>query len=306
MSQAHAEVSVPIEIPRILCPTDFSSFSRRAFDHALALAAWYEAGLKVLHVLPGSAVQAIEVAYIGGPTFREPGLRDAAANELSGLVGPAARAGIHAEAQMREGETAAEILRAAQELPADLIVMGTHGRTGFERWVLGSVAETVLRRAPCPVLTVPAHAADRPEAMFFKRILCATDFSPASEAALRYAVSLAQEAESNLMVVHVLEGAHRSPEFDCASRTQLRRAVPREVGPWCVPEEILASGQAAPEILRLAREKEAGLIVMGVHGRGLLDLMAFGSVTHDVVREATCPVLTVRPTRRNDQEGRAS
>jgi nucleotide-binding universal stress UspA family protein len=306
MGHLHVEPAAPIDIRRILCPTDFSSFSRRAFDHALPLAAWYEAALKVLHVLPGSVIPASEVAYIGSPMLLDPGLREAAATELSGLVAPAARAGIHAEALLREGKTAAEILRAAHELPADLIVMGTHGRTGFERWVLGSVAETVLRRAPCPVLTVPAHAAERPQPLFFKRILCATDFSPASEAALRYAVSLAEEAQSNLMLVHVLEGAHRRPEFDCASRAQLRKTMSREAPEWCVPEEILAWGQAAPEILRLARENEAGLIVMGVHGRGLLDLMAFGSVTHQVVREATCPVLTVRHTGRNDREGRAS
>jgi nucleotide-binding universal stress UspA family protein len=187
--------------------------------------------------------------------------------------------------------------------------MGTHGRTGFERWALGSVAETVLRRAPCPVLTVPPRAGDDPDPMFFKRIFCATDFSPASEAAVRYATALAAEADGSLFLGHVIDrpgqaprtepgpdGKRRPrPDFECAARAQLRRALPPEAREWCQVEEIVTRGKAGPEILRLAAEREAGLIVMGVHGRGLLDLMAFGSVTHQVVREAGCPVLTVRP-----------
>ena len=174
------------------------------------------------------------------------------------------------------------------------------------------MAEKVLRQARCPVLAVPAHAAERPGPMFFKRILCATDFSPASEGAVAYAASLAAEAEACLFLVHVLDrsgaGARsesgpdgdggRRPDFECAARAQLRRALPPEAREWRMPEEIVTCGKVAPEILRLALEREAGLIVMGVHGRSLLDLMAFGSVTHEVVREAACPVLTVRPSSR--------
>ena len=250
-----------IDIRRILSPTDFSASSSRAFDHAMTVAAWYEAALTVLHVLPD--------------------------------------------------KPASEIVAAAGELPADLVVMGTHGRGGFRRLVLGSVAESVLRTAPCPVLTVPPHAPDHPGPMFLKRLLCATDFSPASEAAVRYAVSLAEEAQACLLLVHVLDrtrsagtlgpdGAEVDPEADIeqAARAQLRRTLPPEARDWCLPVEIVTCGKVAPEILRLAREREAGLIVMGVHGRSLLDPMALGSATHTVVREATCPVLTVRPTVR--------
>jgi len=287
-----------IEIRQILCPTDFSVFSARAFEHALSLAAWYQAPITVLHVLPEPVVASRALAYVSSPMLLDASLRDSIQADLSSLVEPANRAGLHAAGELRDGEPAAEIVRVAQELHADLIVVGTHGRTGFQRWVLGSVAETVLRRAPCPVLTVPAHAADHPGSMFFKRILCATDFSPASEAAVRYASTLAAEADASLLLVHVLdrpgagpEGNGRGPDFECAARAQLRRAVPPEAREWCQPEEIVTCGKAAPEVLRLAAEREAELIVMGVHGRSLLDLMAFGSVTHQVVREAVCPVL---------------
>jgi nucleotide-binding universal stress UspA family protein len=297
-----------IDIRRILCPTDFSACSTRALEHAFALAAWYEAALTVVHVLPDTMAPASELAYMGNPMLLDPALRESLQAELSSVVAPARRAGLRADGDFREGKPAAEVVKAARELHADLVVMGTHGRSGFSRWVLGSVAETVLRRAPCPVLTIPALAPDRPGPMFFKRILCATDFSPASEAAVGFATSLAAEADAALLLVHVLErwpdgartdsgpngdGAHR--DFVCAARARLRRAVPPEPREWGRPEEIVTCGKVAPEILRLAAEREVGLIVMGVHGRGLLDLMAFGSVTHEVVREASCAVLTVRP-----------
>jgi nucleotide-binding universal stress UspA family protein len=300
-----------IDIRRILCPTDFSAFSARALEHAVTIAAWYEAALTVLHVVPDTALAASGLAYMANPMLLDPALRQAIQTDLSSVVAPARRVGLHAEGVLREGKPAAEIVRVAQELHADLVVMGTHGRSGVQRWVVGSVAETVLRRAACPVLTVPALAPERPSPMFFKRILCATDFSPASEAAVSFAASLAEEADACLLLVHVLdrpgEGArpesgpdgdgHRS-DFEYAARARLQRAVPREARERGLPEEIVTCGRVAPEILRLAAEREAGLIVMGVHGRSLLDLMAFGSVTHQVVREAVCPVLTVRPPSR--------
>jgi nucleotide-binding universal stress UspA family protein len=300
-----------IEIRQILCPTDFSAPSARAFEHALALAAWYQAPVTVLHVLPEPVVAAPALPYAFTPALVDGSLRDGVLADLSSLVGPGNRAGLHAVGELRDGNPATETVRVAQELHADLIVMGTHGRTGFQRWVLGSVAETVLRRAPCPVLTVPPRAGSDPDPMFFKRIVCATDFSPASEAAVHYAAALAMEADASLFLVHVLDrpapgsrpgprsrGNGHPPDFECAARAQLRRAVPPEAREWCQAQEIVARGKPARAILRLAADHQAGLIVMGVHGRSLLDLMAFGSVTHQVVREAACPVLTVRPPNR--------
>jgi nucleotide-binding universal stress UspA family protein len=282
-----------IDIRRILCPTDFSACSARAFEHAVTLTAWYEAALTLVHVLP-DAVPAIALGYMAQPRLLDPALREASQANLSSLLALVRRQGLHAEGELRLGRPAAEVARAAQELHADLVVMGTHGRSGFPRWMLGSVTETVLRRAPCPVLTVPALAREHPGPMFFKRILCATDFSPASEAAVGFAASLAEEADACLLLVHVLDGPEDGRDFECAARARLRRALPPEAREWCLPEEIVMCGRVAPEILRLATERDVGLIVMGVHGRSFLDLMAFGSVTHQVVREAFCPVLTVR------------
>jgi nucleotide-binding universal stress UspA family protein len=295
-----------IDIRRILCPTDFSASSARAFQHAATLAAWYEAALTVVYVMPVTVVPASELAYMANPMLLDTGLREHIRADLSALAAPARRVGLRIDTDFRDGRPAAEIVTAARELPADLVVMGTHGRSGFQRLVLGSVTETVLRRVACPVLTVPVHAPVPPSALFFKRILCATDFSPASAAAVRYAASLAEEAEGSLLLVHVLDrdkpsalakpqGNGRHPDFECAARMMLRSALPPQDREWCSSEEIVTWGKPGSEIVRLAQEREAGLVVMGVHGRGLLDLMAFGSVTHQVVRDAACPVLTVRP-----------
>jgi nucleotide-binding universal stress UspA family protein len=187
--------------------------------------------------------------------------------------------------------------------------MGTHGRGGFERWVLGSVTEKVLRKVGCPVMTIPPPFEGTRAPVAFKRILCALDFSEASLNALRYALSLAQENDAELALLHAVEwlvedqpGAE-PPVFDVPeyrrylerdARARLHRAVPEEARDWCHPVELLGAGRAWKEILRVARERESQLIVMGVHGRSAVDLMLFGSTTHHVIRSACCPVLTIR------------
>jgi nucleotide-binding universal stress UspA family protein len=146
---------------------------------------------------------------------------------------------------------------------------------------------------------------DRPP---YRRILCPVDFSAASDRALRYAVSLAEEAKAKLTVLHVLEWfpeqdirEHRHfdvPEYrrflEEDARRRLAKAVPAEARAWCEPAELVGCGKAYREILRVAAEEKSDAIVMGVHGRGALDVLLFGSTANQVVRHATCPVLTVR------------
>jgi len=201
-------------------------------------------------------------------------------------------------------------------MKAELLVMGTHGRSGFERFLLGSVTEKVLRKASCPVLTVPRRHPDAVPAtpVLFKQILCPVDFSDCSMQALNYAMSLAQEADAHLTVLHVM--AHEMAVTDDAysaillndregladfrerreadARQRLKQAVPETVAAYCSVETMVSSGKPSREILRIAAERQSDLIVVGVHGRGAADLMFFGSTTNHVVREATCPVLTVR------------
>ncbi len=194
-----------------------------------------------------------------------------------------------------------------RRLPADLIVMGTHGRGGFERLLLGSVAEKVLRKANCPVLTVPPPPAAKSK-LPFKRLLCPVDFSEPSISALRFAVSIAKESDAPVAIVHVFEcppddelRAERA--FDVLEyRRQVEEQATRQLDAllsqdernWCRPTTTLSYGKPCRQILTIAENQEADLIVMGVHGRNALDLMLFGSTTNQVVRRASCPVLTLR------------
>jgi nucleotide-binding universal stress UspA family protein len=301
-----------IEITRILAPIDFSDGSVPAFGYAAALARWYGSRVTALHVVvTRPAVNIVPSPY---PTVFAPvaleGIRADVMSHLDDLIGQVDVRDVAIDKAVEDApDVPSEILARAGMLPADLIVMGTHGRGGFDHLVLGSVAEKVLRKARCPVLTVPkkAHAAPEHQAIQFRRILCAVDFSAVSLAALEFAMSLAEEADGRLTLLHVVEvphGLRDSPwsfdvdaararlESDCARR--LQELVPDAVHAFCTVETAIVEGRSAPEILRVAGERASDLIVMGVHGRGALDRLFFGSNTHAVIRQAPCPVLTVR------------
>ena len=143
-----------IEIKRILCPTDFSEFSEWALKLALPLARWYRSEISVMHVVPRVLMHPEYFPYMQEPVLPSPDVRKQALEELDRFVETTRGIGIATEVVLEEGDSVEEILATAERLPADLIVMGTHGRRGFERLVLGSVAEKVLRKSPCPVLTV--------------------------------------------------------------------------------------------------------------------------------------------------------
>lgn len=294
------------EIRRILCPTDLSEIAPRAFAHAVALARVHRAELELAHVheplLPGPAGPATYPPW----AVLDPEVRGRLQSALDALAASAAdvplRFGIY------EGRVVPEILARARAWPADLVVMGTHGRSGFERWVLGSVTERVLRNAPCPVLTVPPVAPAPPAAgPPFRRVVCAVDFSVPSLAALRQAQEMVKEEGVALTIVHVLEWpvedepVARMAGFDVPeyrrylekdARERLRGLVSDDARARGV-EERIAGGRPWREILRLAEESRADLIVMGVRGRSAVDLALFGSTTHHVVRGASCPVLVV-------------
>ena len=304
-----------IQIRNILCPIDFSEYSRRALDHAVAIARWYDSAITVLHVYSSTPIAAYAP---GSPVLESTALTPADIEQLTAhtrrFVDAADVGDIPVEVVIVEGNIAAEILSRARQ--TGLLVIGTHGRSGFDRLVLGSLTENMLRKAACPVLTVPRAAPGTApgSAVLFKRILCPIDFSDVSTNALNYAMSVAQEADAHLTVLHVmtyemeltpdmseslLAYSHlNKEEFRQAcednSRELLKAAVPDTVRAYCTVETLLATGKPYREILRVAAEQRSDLIVMGVQGRGAVDLMFFGSTTQHVVRQATCPVLTLR------------
>src|SRR5687768_13481995 len=183
-----------IQIDRILCPVDFSVFSTRALRHATALARRFQARLVVLHVVPQWQPYANIPAYLPEPVLANPVLCAQVHRDLSAFVADAVADGVPVEMVVREAEPWREILSVADEKAVDLIVMGTHGRGGFEQLLMGSVAEKVLNRASCPVVTVCHEEGRTWEAPgLVRNIVCATDLSPASARTIHYAVSLAAE-----------------------------------------------------------------------------------------------------------------
>lgn len=298
-----------IKIRNILCPTDFSEFAQRALMHAVALGRWHEARVTILHAVP-LAPTAVGFPPLVSPVTWEPLSRERLLDELKAFAAPAMASGVSTEVELGEGPAVRAILERARALPADLITMGTHGRGGFEKWVLGSVAEKVARQAPCPVLTVSRPAEGRPwhETPLFRRIVCAVDFAEASRAALDYALWLAQQAKARLTVLHVLDWdpaqevrEHRHfdvPEYrrylEEDARRQLRESVPDSARDWCDVRELVVFGKPWRRIVSAAAEEEAELVVVGAHGGGVIDRLLYGSTTQHVVREAACPVLTVR------------
>jgi nucleotide-binding universal stress UspA family protein len=296
-----------IAVKKILCPVDSSEFSARALRYAAKLASWYDAELTALSVRPGlmppslrfDAAEALLLEDLKSDQNQEEALRAF----VSDAAGP-----FPARVVTSDGPIVQEILRIAVELPADLIVMGTHGLSGLERLLLGSVTEKVLRKAPCPVLTVPRlTAGGAAHAVTCKTIVCAVDFSDASRRALDYAFSLAQEAGGRLLLLHALEGPQPAvnAQFDVQTvrrglaqdaQKHLEALVPAHARVWCEAEAIVGYGKAYREVLRVAAERHADLIVLGVQGRGAIDLTLFGSTTHHVIRAASCPVLTVGGT----------
>jgi len=294
-----------IRITQILCPVDFSEISQHALDHAAAIARWYDARLTLLYVFANLPTMDLPPLVLEDSDREHltTAMREMAARVPSGLP---------IDFRIQEaGYVHDEILAQISATHADLLVLGTHGRSGFQRLFLGSVAEKVIRKASCPTLVVPPRAPDVPAdaAVQFRRILCLVDFSESSLDALAYAINMAEEADARLTLLHVVDiptvvseepavfegdlGRIRQAAATNA-RQRLHGLVPEDARTFCTVETAIVEGRAYPEILRQAAEGQSDLIVMGVRGRGAVDRLLFGSTTHHVIRAATCPVLIVR------------
>ncbi len=270
-----------LTIRRILFPTDHAPCADRAFAHASFLAARHDAELHILHLTPvtGTDPEASH-AYSVPETVR---CVDVTRPALS---------------------VPDEIVQYARDM--DLVVMGTHGRRGVRRAALGSTTEEVLRRADCPVLAVGLDAERRaPDAV--DRILVPVDFSDSSGPALAVADALADLYDARVDALHVayvpdlpdvygvglLFGA-TYPDIVARSREALGTLVRRFVRPARQGEVTVRVGLPTLTILEEAERGEAGLLVMPTHGRTGLDRLAFGSVAEQTIRQAPCPVLTLK------------
>jgi nucleotide-binding universal stress UspA family protein len=282
----------------ILFATDFSDAADRAIPYVKEIARHYDANLVALQVHP---------PVVNPMTPPQTWAADAAAAEtldrmhrehlLSTFVG------IPTTVLIEEGGIQTGLQRAIERYHVDLVVIGTRGRTGVSKLLLGSTAEEILRTVTCPVLTIGPHAdPSREPNGQIREILYATDFTSQTQTAAAYAVSLAEEFQARLVLLHVIarqEANDLVMASDVVESTKalLQELVPAEAMNWCRPEYYAEEGIPAEKILELAHLRESDLIVLGVKPEkgvpGAATHLAVATV-HKIISQAACPVLTVR------------
>ncbi len=301
-----------ITLDHILCPVDFSKNSELALDYAGALARSHDAKLTILHVL--FDVAADGYPYIPESIYPNEETRTRAAEELQTFAASVLGSDPPATLELGEGQVVDVVVAKADELGVDMIVVGTEGRRGVSRLLLGSVTERLLRQAHRPVLSVsPSAALASEKRLVFDNILCPVDFSPESLEAYRYSLALLGEG-ATVTLFHAVEmvadaALGDAVGFDVVALRQQHREDALKKLHDAVPEgassrtrvevEMVSSTNAYREILARAKGDEHDLIVMGVGARSTADLFFFGSTANHVVRQATCPVLTVTALERS-------
>jgi nucleotide-binding universal stress UspA family protein len=292
----------------ILCATDFSDFSNHAIPYGIALAREFKARLFLCHVIDlssaaiyGEAVLALEE--------QQKRMTKHAQEEMTRLM---SRESIDWEPLITVGNAAHEVARVAAERNIDITITASHGRAGLKRLILGSVTERLMRTLPCPLLVVRSpergFVAPADQAITLRRILVGCDFSQNSSLAFQYGLSLAQEFQSDLHLVHVIppprydyqrKGGEpkqeQQKELGSEIKNRLTEMIPQEAQTWCKPMTVLLAGQPHEEITKYAAVNDIDLIVLGVRGYGLVESLFVGSTTDRVMRRASCPVLSVQP-----------
>lgn len=284
-----------IALKNILFATDFSQAADAAAPIAIQLARRY-----------GAKVYGVHVNRFDDYTAAAPNawaaMAEAAEKETKEDAGRLNEQlqGVEHEVVIGEGNLLELLSNVIQQKEIDLVVVGTRGRTGFGKTLLGSVAEQILRQSPCPVLTIGPHVNPwSDEYVKMREILYATDLATDTPVAAPYAISLAQENQAHLVLLHVIEDPKAgdlvdSPEVVDLKERKLKQFVTEQVGLWCEPTYIVEQGPAAEKILDVAKRRHTDLIVLGARpAKGLATHLNMGTV-HKVVSQAKCPVLTVR------------
>lgn len=291
----------------ILLPTDFSTYAQHASKYAVALAREYGGTVHIVHVIDASTVSHnLKLSKTDSDTLTE-SMKHRAEMKLAEIAQQMNHVGVATECHVAMGKPWSEIIAIGERLHCGAIVIATHGRTGLDHLVFGSVAERVVRHSPLPVLCTkyPEHefVDTASYELAIRTIMLPTDFSEYAEKALPYAVSLCREFNAKLILIHVAELPVVLPEFipDTtatigADMTDHARELLDRIGRDVVGVDVetqLATGVAYREICRAVGDSNVDLIVLPTHGKTGLVHMLFGSVAEKVVRRSPCPVLTL-------------
>src|SRR5579872_6931471 len=278
------------EIKQVLVPTDTSELSRVAIDYGRIFSEKFGAKLVIMYADPlGYPIDAFTGAPLSFVTSRED--RVLLEGEVRTFAKPSLE-GRDFEVVVIEGQPVPMILRHARECDASLIVMATHGVSGWRRTILGSVTESVLHAARCPVLSV--RRTDRlPHGGHpaITKIVCPINFTDVARDAVRTSTRLAEAFGCELLIVHVMEceGVRDS----AADEKRVRQWITPEIQKNCTYQSVVLTGGAAERILDFVEDVRADLLVIGAQHRLLRDMTVIGTTTERLVRFARCPVLTV-------------
>jgi nucleotide-binding universal stress UspA family protein len=318
---------------KIMCAVDFSDFSHVILSYGRALASEFEAELLVCHILPDMVMLSSHgQAYIASEKIAKERLENTKAL-LENLV---KENRVDAQLLISQGHPADEITRIVKEKEVDLVIVATHGRSGIKRFLIGSVTDRLVKTITCPLLVLHTQEDHPSFPNLFRvplgKILVGCDFSPESDLAFEYGLSLAQEFQAELHLVHVIKpekhieltstdymknqngdylGWNRSDVQELQQRatddewkkrsrlisrmeSQLSNMVPEESKNWCTPIITLLEGEPYSELIHYAEIKEIDMMALGVHGHSILEQFLVGSTTDRVISRSNCPILAVR------------
>lgn len=283
-----------LSLKNILFPTDFSPASRAALPFAQSLAQIYGSTILLAHSIPPEPRLSVVTDRI--PEADEFVWQDAR-HKLDAFKNEAAIGTVSVKILLDRGDVANVIPALIREQEIDLVVVGTHGRRGVSKLVMGSSAEKIYRSATCPVMTVGPRV--RPSTQWLlRRILCPVDLAEDPDPVLHYALALAEENQAELIVldaVPLVPWQHRA-STEQRSRRALESLIPEQSRNWCTPQFVVRWEHAAEAIVREAEERDVDLIVMSVHKSRASSWMTHlpWPVASEVVSQAPCPVLTLR------------
>jgi nucleotide-binding universal stress UspA family protein len=305
------KTAAALSVKNVLFATDFSGTSEAALPYATAICRRFGSTLHSAHVLSDASLLMMTggVDYVSMSTIYEDAHTEAGVklDQISSHL-----EGIKHHNYVRHGQVWKNLAGIVDENQIDLIVVGTHGRSGLGKLLLGSVAEDILRHAPCPVLTVGPKVSGRaklpaiqtrgrdlaPLELDLQQIVFATNFDQYSLFVAQKAVKLAEEFRARLTLLHVIEdytGLASRPDFMEDSICRLKSLVPNDAALQYLPESLLEFGLPADCILKVASDREADMIVLGARTSAEVGGTHLPwSTAHHVIAQAHCPVLTVR------------
>lgn len=274
----------------ILFATDFSPCSEAVFLYATALARECEATLFSVHVIQA------EVMSVDPPVIDQ--LRESAVQQMHDLEASEALQGIRFQPLVADGAVGVTVADLVRQNNIDVVIVGTHGRTGMRKFVMGSVAEEIFRHAPCPVIALgPQVCTEARHNPSFKRVLYATDFAADSSARLSHALTILEPRIETVTLMHVVPTAPIT-DADTAKtvfRTNLLNMVPAGIKISTPVEAVVEIGQTAELIVEAAKDRKTDVIVLGVHPTGVMGTHLMHTA-YRVMIEAPCPVMLVAAT----------